>query len=158
MHELKSDFLTPQEFSPIRDYFMGPHIQWYYNPFVDYDGVFSSLDLDDYQFIHKFTGDEEILKPLISKINPSKILRIKANCNPRTPKNIPHKFHVDVGEKCKTSIFYINTNDGWTEFENGATVESVENTLLTFDSQIKHTGTTCTDQKIRVLINLNYYA
>ena len=50
----------------------------------------------------------------------------------------------------------MNTNNGWTEFENGDRVDSVENRLVIFDSQMKHAGNTSTDQKIRVLINFNY--
>ena len=76
--------------------------------------------------------------------------------NPNTDKNFRYNLHIDTSNVCKTAIFYINTNDGWTEFENGDKVESVENRIVIFDSQTKHTGTTCTNAKVRVLINLNY--
>ena len=56
----------------------------------------------------------------------------------------------------KTSIFYINTNNGWTEFANGDRVKCVENRLVTFDSNLKHQGVTCTDKKRKIVINLNY--
>ena len=36
-------------------------------------------------------------------------------------------------------------------------VESIENRFVTFPSHLHHTGTTCTDQKRRVVINFNYY-
>ena len=41
-------------------------------------------------------------------------------------------------ENSLTSILYINTNDGYTKFEDGTIVESVENRLVTFDSRMKH--------------------
>ena len=56
-----------------------------------------------------------------------------------------------------TSIFYMNTNNGYTEFENGAKVESVENRMVVFPAEMKHRGTSCTDKKIRVVINFNYF-
>ena len=66
----------------------------------------------------------------------------------------------DTPEKLKywsTSIFYVNTNNGYTKFEDGTKVESVANRLLTFPANMKHTGTSCTDEKTRVVINCNFY-
>ncbi len=57
----------------------------------------------------------------------------------------------------KTSIFYVNTNNGYTKFEDGTIVESVANRMVIFPANIKHTGTTCSDEKRRVVINFNYY-
>ena len=56
----------------------------------------------------------------------------------------------------KTIVYYINTNNGYTEFENGVRVESVSNRACIFDSNLKHTGVTCTNEKRRVMINFNY--
>ena len=56
-----------------------------------------------------------------------------------------------------TSIFYVNTNDGYTLFEDGTKVESVANRMLSFPANMRHTGTTCTDQQIRIVINFNYF-
>ena len=56
-----------------------------------------------------------------------------------------------------TSIFYINTNNGYTKFENGEKVESVANRMVTFSTNLKHTGTSCTDERTRVVINFNYF-
>ena len=56
----------------------------------------------------------------------------------------------------KTAIFYINTNNGYTLFEDGTKVESVENRICIFPYYMKHTGTTCTDKNQRVVININY--
>ena len=82
--------------------------------------------------------------------------RVKSNLNPRTHKHIKRNFHTDTRYKHKTSILYINTNNGWTEFEDGSKVNSVANRMVIFDSLIRHTGVTCTDEKVRVLINFNY--
>ena len=55
-----------------------------------------------------------------------------------------------------TSILYLNTNNGYTEFEDGTKVESVANRFISFPIETKHRGTSCTDKKIRVVINFNY--
>ena len=56
-----------------------------------------------------------------------------------------------------TAIYYLNTNNGFTKFENGDKVNSVANRMVIFDSNLKHTGTSCTDAHARMLINFNYY-
>ena len=50
----------------------------------------------------------------------------------------------------------MNTNNGYTKFEDGTKVESVANRLVTFPASMMHTGTSCTDKKIRIVINFNY--
>ena len=55
-----------------------------------------------------------------------------------------------------TAIFYINSNDGYTEFEDGTKVESVANRWVSFPEEMKHRGTSCTDERVRVVINFNY--
>ena len=56
-----------------------------------------------------------------------------------------------------TSIFYINTNNGYTKFEDGTIVESVANRMLSFPANMKHCGTSCTDERRRIVINFNYF-
>ena len=50
----------------------------------------------------------------------------------------------------------MNTNNGYTTFKDGTKVDSVANRMIIFDSELDHTGTTCTDQKSRVIINFNF--
>jgi hypothetical protein len=103
---------------------------------------------------------EEIIWPLTRKIKPIAWLRIKANLNPWFPEQKQNSFHTDVTGMGDipfwTSIFYMNTNNGYTLFEDGTKVGSVGNRLVTFPGTMRHTGCCCTDQKCRVLINLNY--
>ena len=56
----------------------------------------------------------------------------------------------------KTAIFYINTNNGYTLFKDGTKVDSVQNTMLIFDGSLDHCGVSCTDQKRRIVLNINY--
>ena len=51
----------------------------------------------------------------------------------------------------------MNTCNGYTLFKDNTKVESVANRFVSFDSQLEHTGTSCTDENIRVLINFNYF-
>ena len=85
----------------------------------------------------------------------------KANLNYRTSDNHVGGFHTDFQDEQKngvtTSILYINTNNGGTQFEDGTRVKSVANRMVTFDCSIKHASVSCTNQDRRILINFNYY-
>ena len=145
---------------------MGQDIFWNYTTEVDYDSVESKT----FMFYHMFQNAIpcspyfEKITPLLVKINPISLLRIKANLLTRTPNIIENTFHVDGAgypeERLKqltTSIFYVNTNNGYTKFEDGTKVESIANRMVTFPSNMKHKGTSCTDERTRVVINFNYF-
>ena len=102
-----------------------------------------------------------ILDPLLTKINPMMLLKAKANLNPVGEKIIEHGMHIDtypleLADLLTTSIFYINTNNGYTLLEDGTKIESIENRLISFPATTKHTGTNCTDVQNRIVLNLNY--
>ena len=107
----------------------------------------------------------ENLRSILEKIDPISIRRIKANLLTKTLNIIEKTFHFDMPdtmseEKLKqwtTSILYINTNNGNTEFKDDTKVESVANRMITFPGDIKHRGTSCTDEKMRIVINFNYF-
>ncbi len=102
------------------------------------------------------------IDPLLSHMQVRSLIRVRANLTTRTEKIIKHGFHIDNKflvntDTCFTSILYLNTNNGYTEFENGTKVESIKNRLITFPISYRHTGTTCTDKSFRSVINFNYF-
>ena len=116
------------------------------------------------QLTHRLHGTgspiyHAILIPILQQINVSseRLIRAKINNNLATEEIREHGFHVDTDKECNVLIYYFNTNDGYTLFENGDKVESVANRLIKFKSNLRHTGTTCTDQPNRYVLNVNYY-
>ena len=93
---------------------------------------------------------------LLDKLNVVSLMRIKANLNVATTEHITREFHTDFKVKCTTAIAYMNNNNGYTLFEDGTKVESKENRVVMFDSQMRHAGIPCTDEKRRVVINFNF--
>ena len=86
-------------------------------------------------------------------------MRAKANLLTITPKIKQFDFHTDFDDKenLTTAILYLNTCNGYTIFKDGTKVESFANRFVEFDSKLEHTGTTCTDENVRVVINFNYF-
>jgi hypothetical protein len=89
------------------------------------------------------------------------VIRVKANITTCTDTAQTYGYHIDINEDLaklsKTAIFYLNTTNGFTQFENdGERVPSIENSLVIFNSLDRHSGTSCTDHKYRAVINFNF--
>jgi|MDTF01.1.fsa_nt_gb hypothetical protein len=153
--------LHPDIFKKIQDYMLGTDYRWYFN-----DTVINIIeDISSFQFVHPIhegpfvddPDDYQLVYPLLQIIQPQSILKIKANLLTHTPENLVHGLHNDViVPGALTAVFYLNTNDGYTLFEDGDKVESIENRLVIFPANISHSGASCTDKQRRVVINLNY--
>ena len=171
--EVYDNFLPTEVFNSIKEYIFNgepsPAMPWYYSPtsVFDDDGCpqFSHVCYKDSQPI-SYVYD--IIKPVFDTLNPFALHRIKFNATPRTT-NIKEKpLHVDVSGSRDSQgnftdipdynicVIYFNDNDGYTYFEGGEKVQSVANRMVIFPSNVLHAGTTCTDQKTRIVLNFNY--
>ena len=127
--------------------------------FVKINTTYIEDDLVDYQ-IEK-SNHYHVIEPILEKINYSKIIRIKANLTVGMLDPKPTGYHIDVGEGNNaipgfTGIYYVNTCNGYTLFQNGTKVQSVANRMLIFDNQLKHSGVSCSDNRYRIVINFNW--
>jgi hypothetical protein len=159
MSEVKiiENCLSKKNFNSIKETIYSEYFPWYLNSGVSYknDG--------NIQLTHTFYIDHRVasvsfdeLKSIIKILNPLSLIRIKCNLLLKTDKIIEHGFHIDQQYQSKTAILYLNTNNGYTKFEDGTKILSEENKLVIFDNFLKHTGTTCTDKRERIVINFNY--
>jgi len=82
---------------------------------------------------------------------------MKLNCYPRTDTLQTHEFHRDYPFSHKGCLFGFNTCDGATVFEDGTRVDSVANRAILFDAHELHASTSCTNQKARFNLNINYF-
>jgi len=92
----------------------------------------------------------------LKKLNYKNLFRVKINFNTNQNKTVASAYHIDFKEKHKVAIYYVNTNNGITEFKNGKKISCVQNRLLTFDGDIEHRSISQTDTKYRIVINVNY--
>ena len=168
MIEIYDNFLPEHEMRQIEDTMLGADFPWYYNSHkvnhaaADYDHNFQFTH-NVYQNYEPHSNFWRELDPVIRRINAMSWLRVKCNLTPITETPITYGFHIDIDDfDGKTAIFYVNDTDGNTLMqrpgrENIISVECKRNRLVVFDSDIRHTGTSCTDQKVRCLINFNFY-
>lgn len=138
-------------------------IRRFKNKDYDYENTLTCNPLDDYQLVHIIYAQYQYLSPIrlypfFQQLGANAVVKCKANLNPRTPEIVKHSYHVDMPFDCKTAVFYVNTCDGYTEFEEcGTRVESVAGRIVIFPSQLKHTGTSTTNDKKRIVMNINYF-
>jgi hypothetical protein len=163
------DNLCPKpEADAINEIYVGEHFPWYFkNYVVDETMIKDGTENYQYQFTHHLLREDgnivteqnywQALFPIFNRIHPNTFVRIKANLVPRADKVVVHGFHVDCMVPFSiTGIYYCNTNNGYTAFEDGDQIESVQNRLVLFPSNMKHSGSTCTDVNSRVAININF--
>jgi len=164
----EDNYLDEPVYSRIKELFEGNNISW------QFFGGTSDLNDDPKQFYfgHNIYQDHTSVSPigtelfpLINKINPMALHRVRVNLMPRTEENIESDFHSDYTEGFaypdridlwSTSIYYLNDCDGYTKLEDGTIIKSKGNRLLTFTGNVKHLGASCTDKKRRLVVNLNY--
>ena len=158
MIEIIDNFLPEEEFKSIQSFMMGGEFRWFYCEGRTYsdDGSFHM----SHMFFQPEVGSNSEHLPMwgnfMNKVGAKKCIRIKANLTFKTPTIEPAQYHIDYADM-KTAIFYINTNNGYTEVKSGVRVSSVANRVCIFDSKLKHRGTTHSEGgQQRIAVNFNY--
>ena len=158
MKIIKNFLKNKEVFKDIQNTLLGNDFPYYYN-----DNTARPKDKSDYFFSHTLYQDNKqtssyfnrILMPIIGHLECTYLHRAKINCYTKKATHIKTSMHVDLPTKHTVALFSVNTNNGYTLFENGEKVVSVENQLITFDGSLKHCSVAQTDTNVRVNINLN---
>ena len=157
------NFLPKENFELIKKTVLGDNFNWFYHPHINYPNQ-NKEDMLFY-FTHLFYGYDKPLSPfydlinknLISLLNVKSLIRIKANLYPNQHIKQLNGYHTDYDFPHKGAIFYLNTNNGRTLLNDNIKIDSVENRILLFNPHLLHDSENCTDQKVRVNININYF-
>jgi len=160
------NFLPALQFRQIKEYLTSDSFPWFAGTAIGgNEAVSENYNWQLYHMLYAapnvISDSMPVIAPLFEKLNIALLIRVKANCNFITNEIVKHGMHVDI-EKTRltdlttTAVYYINSNNGFTEFEDGSKVESVENRLVKFPATMKHTGTSCTNAKNRIVLNINY--
>ena len=173
--EIIDNFLTIDQFKHVLEYtYMGrrsSELIW-----SKAEKVFGDDSKYNLQYVHTLYDFYIPRSPLfyalefiLQKLSVISVYGIKMNKEPLYPERYYSDFHYDfncstgthekpIGHShMKTGILYLNTNDGYTEFENGKTVKSVANRFVEFPANTLHRGVSQTDTDLRYVINFNYF-
>ena len=158
------DFLPSYQFKELQSILLSEEFPWYFN-----SGIVAPDDgqcqLTHMIFNIRLGGIRSNFYHLFNvaqrNLGVGRLDRIKLNLNPKTVFHRKGGYHSDNSpgdpdQHKKTAVFYINTNNGWTHIKKGGKVKRVENRIVIFDSDLYHTGVTCTDEMRRVIVNFNY--
>ena len=166
--EVIDNFLPDYYFKQLQSRLLGNRMPWFYNEHILDKHIGKNTK---FQFIHTFydirpeyNGETDCyslirnpLNMICQKLKVTKLYRIKANLRPKSFfTRSGGGYHIDGYDCSHTSIYYVNTNNGYTKFKNGTKVKSVENRMVVFPSHLEHQGYTCSDKLKRVVINFNY--
>tara|TARA_Y100000310_G_scaffold152579_1_gene152069 strand:+ start:1949 stop:2545 length:597 start_codon:yes stop_codon:yes gene_type:complete len=159
---ITDNFLDEKSLKQVENAFDDFHFMW----FLRKEQIAGQKD--GFYFAHKlFTFLEplpqvsmfykQIISPFRQKIKW--ISLINATCNLLTVRPTPllSAFHQDWPDHpaVTTSIFYVNTNNGYTEMEDGTKIHSIKNRFAELGYK-SHRAVGQTDIGTRIVINLNY--
>ena len=146
MKIIKNFLKNKEVLKDIQNTLLGSNFPYYYA-----DNTARPTDRSDYFFFHSLYQNNKqtssyfnrILIPIIGHLECTYLHRAKINCYTKKSTPIKTSMHVDL------------PNNGYTLFENGEKVVSVENQLITFDGSLKHCSVAQTDENLRVNINID---
>ena len=169
---VQDNFLDKKYFKALQSLVSGDDFPWFLATYLDGKKDIQPSTEPEFQMTHvaygnrgpiniKYTEFYDQLGPLFNLLDIFAILRIKLNLQPRTEKIIePLELHIDVPnapENALTSILYMNTNNGYTKLETGEKISSVENKLVTFPNNLRHTGSSNTCESLyRCVMNIDW--
>jgi len=160
------NFLTDVEIEKqIFDFLTHSDFPYYYQPHLAYEG---DNRPNEFFFQHRLFDDGEPLsnffdffdQHLLQKIPYKTLYRAKVNLTTFTGEPQKSEWHIDdKNQDHKVAIYYVNDNNGYTEIFDGKKnyqIQSKRNRLITFDGKYEHRSVGHTDEKVRVVININY--
>jgi len=165
-YKIIDNFLEKEDFYKFqKEIFNAHNVPWFYKNSqttgsindIDDVGYFSLSFFNNYS--NNLNEFNYFLYKIYEKLNCQALIQSRANLFLKQKENKKLYFHTDVEFKCKTAIFYMNTNNGATilDINEKIKIDSIENRMLIFDSQINHCALIQSDIKRRILININYF-
>ncbi len=161
-YEVIDNFLDKEYFDTIKNTLTSLDMNWFYR-----DNMTSDDEHGACYFTHNFFLNNRVyspffnlLEPFLAKLKVSSLIELRSNMTISKKDQYESSWHVDnTYENSKTVILYLTTCNAKTMItvENEIIeIDSVENRVLIFDTNISHKMKSATDAKRRIIINLNY--
>lgn len=160
MYKIFDNLLEKKQYDEINNVMFDKSFPWYcYDGKVNEDDNLIGISHCFYEYNKVISNYYNTLYSIILKCNMKAVRRVKANLDLKSlnEKTMLHTDFTDDLVGLWTGIYYLNTNNGKTYFENGDKVESVANRMIIFPAKMKHGTITQTNVNKRVIINFNWY-
>jgi hypothetical protein len=166
-YKVIDNFLEEEFYLKISNDLKSEHLPWFFKK-VDVittndepknkNGFFSFCYYNNFKPDHQLFYTHMI--PILEKLNVLSLLQIRANLNLRDKDSKESNFHVDYpSAKLTTAIFYLTTCNAKTVLKinnKDVLINSVENRILIFPTNIKHKAIYQNDVHKRYVINFNF--
>tara|TARA_Y100000114_G_C11575838_1_gene238669 strand:+ start:97 stop:606 length:510 start_codon:yes stop_codon:yes gene_type:complete len=160
------NFLPEHNFKEIQEVLMSNSFPYYKQKWVGTPDDVGLSCLFTHLLVYngeKQTGEDIqhlVMHPIINRLakihRVIKVVRAKINLYPYQSEHMKSTYHIDQSTKHKVLLLPINTNNGYTEFENGKIFNAVENNAIIFDGKERHRSVSQTDNSAKINININY--
>ena len=159
MLKVEDNFFEQTTFDNIVAAVTHPDFPWFY-----LNAIGHKEDSSDLGFYHILYNNhrpnsvfaEQIMAPIVAAVKPKAILRCRISSYLRGAQIIHHAWHQDQDYPNNAFMLYLNTNDGYTSFQDDTKIECVANRAVFFDPQVLHRSSNCTDQERRLVFTMNY--
>ena len=158
MFKVIDNFIDMGDLAVLKAVLESDDFPWYFQKV----SVKGSSDKLDCHFGHNFYLNDNVtsdfiklLNPIAKKLKVNSLIRVKANLTLKSNKQLNTTPHIDQTFDCKVALYYLNTTNGPTTIGDKK-VNSIENRIVLFNSNVKHFFSTCTDHSNRITINFNY--
>jgi hypothetical protein len=165
-YRIIDNFLDTVSFKNLKDTVLKYDFPWFFSKSQTHSISETNNEIDSFYFAHLVYQDnkvhsavyENFILEMLSRLGCNAVSNIRINLLTVKEKQILSGWHIDRPYECNTGIFYLNTCNGYTllDEKEKIKIESVENRMLIFNSQIKHCAVNQTDVARRVVINFNY--
>ena len=162
-YEVIDNFLDKEYFDAIKTALTSDDISWFYRDNLTSNNDESGMFYFTHNFFYNNTVSSpffNLLEPLFTRLNTSSLLQVRANLSIGKKDIYESSWHTDLDDgNSKTAIMYMTTCNAKTLLDvekEIINVDSVENRILIFDTDILHKMISATDTKRRIIINLNY--
>ena len=176
------NFLDQEKFAQLQNLVMGANFYWelgdekvpwggHQPELGEWQDQRELIEKYNYQLTHSLydRGVDGIKSPcykdfscFLQNINMFSLVRLRATLNHRTENPLLlGGYHTDLDPIYRdlnvyTGVYYFNSNNGYTSFLSGEKVESVANRFVCFPCDMLHSAVSCTDQKYRIQLNINF--
>ena len=164
-YKIIDNFLDKDFYKNLKYFLYSESIPWYFksidspNNTKNKNGFFSFCWYNNNR-PHHIKYDEQII-PILEKLNYKSTIQVRANLVCRDKDTIETNFHKDYEyENSKTAILYFTTCNAKTVLNidnKEINIDSIENRMLIFNSNINHKVIYQTDVYKRIVINFNYF-